>query len=493
MDKSILKIEIPEELDKRVQVTLSSLGKFKTNTLSYLGKIAAAITIILAIFTGSVLIFPGFAVVASSFPGLSGVVEWLRGDKGIDNAISQGYQKLDEVQIEKDGFILKLQDIVLDRDRIRLAAVLTGPRVTTGTGQQETFQETIIQDNPPEKDLNSNSDITNSETSEYEKTPPALGFEVRFPDFATNTSSTCSNGPGFITRDVETFLKNGELDNFLSSGKNYLNVSVSVTEWSHNPDGSLLGTGRTILTFDEIHLDFNREAIGKEYVFPQINSVSYSKGLIKIKRFSINPTRMKLLFELNEIMNGYTFTSFRNPRLIDENSKEYKPEGMIASGLTDNLTMYFVPSIYFMKKMPQELYFCYDGIEIGSETNKSFVIRPSIKNRAFTSFTHNYMDIPIEIEAANYKATDDNSGSLSITISYPSMDGKFKIQNLTVANPGEYNGGSWGDLDLADGRVRSFAIFYKIPKRDEYTLSFEFTRSLLDEPGKIKLDISGIK
>lgn len=115
----------------------------------------AVIAAFFLVFTGGVKISPDFADFASTIPVVRIAVGWLQGDQGIKNAKEKGYKNLGPVTVSEGGFTLTLDDIFFDEDRIRLSAVVSGPRIDTlgaNPGQADAAMDKDGKINGPEVD-----------------------------------------------------------------------------------------------------------------------------------------------------------------------------------------------------------------------------------------------------------------------------------------------------------------------------------------------------
>jgi hypothetical protein len=274
---------------------------------------------------------------------------------------------------------------------------------------------------------------------------------------------------------VECSFKDGELDEFLEQGRDYLTVRAVVTDWKNG------GRGITVAEFNDIHIPFDRSAIGKEYNYEYGKKYRYSLGNISVNSFSINPTRMRLDLNTDNMDQSLFFTGFKNPRVEDGRGKVYKPGGLISRGFPDNLSMYFVPSAYYAKRLPEKLYFCFDGIDYGSIEGRSIKIKNVNEPKEF-----DYMGIKISISNVSY----DRLGNLNLDMTYNSPEG-FSLQGVTLEEQGQEQGRSmsWGSRDLPDGSKKHNMSFSDVPKLDEYTLTLEYPHYPLNEPGRIDLQL----
>jgi len=109
------KIEVPDELQESI---LNRVKIYKNNT-SYVKKILVSMIITILLFVGGVRFSPKFAAYASKIEMLKPIIDFIRhGDKGIETAYENGYNKMNEITFEKNGFILYIDNIFVDEDRL---------------------------------------------------------------------------------------------------------------------------------------------------------------------------------------------------------------------------------------------------------------------------------------------------------------------------------------------------------------------------------------
>jgi hypothetical protein len=461
--KNDIDIPVPAELEDRIIKTMERLPRRVPRYMILCRNIAASVVLSLGIFAAGVCISPDLAAAASRYPVLGEFVEWLRGDAGIRLAVEKGYQTLEPVHLEKDGFELTLRDIILDRDRLRLAAILGGPKVDEALQKREG------------QDIRTTSSGETAPESE-KSTTPNYGLDIFFADFLCSASAFCSQEEGVITRDVQNCFNPGQLDSFLSLGKDYITVRAVVTDWQDEKSTK-------VIEFNDIRIPFDRALIGEEHRYLYDTMHQYSLGKVHIKALSVNPTRMKLELRMNDMDRGLFFTGFRNPRLEDGKGNAYTPGGLVSRGFPDNLSLFFVPSAYYAKNYPEKLYFCYDGIDYGTAEGRSFKVKPDAPG----PLVHEYMGIPLSISKVRY----DPAGTLCLELNFKPIPG-FDIQEVTLNEQIQEEQGtskSWSRTELPDGSTRIEMSFNQAPKLDEYTLTIEYPHYPLMEPGKIELSL----
>ena len=170
----------------------------------------------------------------------------------------------------------------------------------------------------------------------------------------------------------------------------------------------------------------------------------------------------------------YTIERFLNIYLKDSEGNIYEPSGatgvkkaeepdtkpMSKPNLGDNWThcYYFVPSVYFEEKMPEKLYFCFEGLEVGSLKNTSSKLGAD----GIYPRTVWYLDNEVTIEDfAQY----DNT--LMVTVKMPD-NGSMPPDSVFVNNRRcSVTAHEVKDTDTESGRryVLSIDLSYGVPKR----------------------------
>lgn len=110
------KIEIPDELDSVIDRAIESAVKKKIKWY----KPMAAVVASLLIFVLCINVSPVFASYVERIPGFERLVEIVRFDKGLKQAVDNGFaQKIDKFS-ESEGVIFTVNDIILDQKNIIL-------------------------------------------------------------------------------------------------------------------------------------------------------------------------------------------------------------------------------------------------------------------------------------------------------------------------------------------------------------------------------------
>ena len=439
-------IAIPTALDERISKKIDSLGRPK----HYGRNMMVACIAVLVLFAGSVRLSPEFAAYAATVPGLRVAVEWLRGDAGIQQAREHGYSHITPITIEEEGYTLRLEEIFIDEDRIRLSAILLIGEETDAleTPKQRTQEQPIRVGSP--------------ESLKSDDKP--LHFSIKFTDFepgGTHTSSDGSDTKNRFSRQVERAFEGGEVAAFLESNPQMLNIEAKIHR------------GKDLVhAFENIKLPIEASIFKLSHKFEQSQEISSKYGKIYIKEFIISPTRMRLDvgFEMQE---GYFFTGFENHYLQDDKGKVYKAEGLVSKNWSEQArSMYFVPSVYF-DTLPEKLYFCFDGIRIGSKEGQQF----TLKLDDVYPKTIDYMGEEITIQSVKWHDTD----VLSLAAKVPDQD-VFRIQSFELKD--DRGAKSWSEVE---GVLTT--NFHDVTYQDSYKVELEVPGYFIPLETKILLEM----
>lgn len=434
---------IPDEFDGRVESTIRNL-KAPRRMMRYMAAAAAALLLIVFVTLNLV---PSVAAYASGIPGLDAVVDWLVINKGEENALKHGYPCLGPVTVEKNGFIIRLEDIFIDDESIRLSAKL-------------------------------------KVRSENSRSSP-VSFLVTSNDFDLTASISESPANSEIAaQKVEIYFRDENiLAGFLENNPGYLSFRALISE-----------DNGTQFFIDDIRVPLEKEKIllSRRYELSETLDLKY--GTIYFKHLKVSPTRM-VVEAFHAPREDYTIQSFLYIYLKDSEGNIYEPSGatgvkkaeeqdskpMSRPNLGDNWThcYYFVPSIYFEEKMPEKLYFCFEGLEVGSLKNTS----SKLSTDGIHPRTVWYLDNEVTIEDfAQY----DNT--LMVTVEMPdnySMppDSVFVNNRRCSVTAHEAK-----DTDTESGRryVLFIDLFINgVPEKESYEI--DFCGYHIDASGEVEL------
>lgn len=421
-------ISVPAVLDQRIQERIGTLKRKKYNGW----KGIAVCAVLIFLFVCGVKWSPDFAAYAGSIPGLKAAVEWLQGDQGIQNAKSCGYPEITPVTVQEEGYTLTINHIFMDEDRAHLSAWVTGEAMSGIWEAQKADEGQPVE-----------------QGGSLRNVARGLELKINFTDFEEGCWIT-SDDTDLLACEVEQIFKGGEMETFLKNDPQVLHVDAQICQ------------GEDVLhQFKDIEIPIDPVSFQRSRRYDQNQQVSFENGKISINQLTISPTRMRLdvAFDMNE---NYFFTGFENHYLKDDQGHIYRPEGLVSTHWSENgRSMYFVPSVYF-DQLPRKLYFCFDGVRIGTEKGKQFTL--SFEDRYPKEIE--YMDETVTIQGMNY----DDQGELNIEAAIP-KDSKLEFQGLNIV-------GYDGPRGWSAGTIRRDSTF-DIERRESYEVVFEYPGYLI--------------
>jgi hypothetical protein len=296
----------------------------------------------------------------------------------------------------------------------------------------------------------------------------SINFSYAFKGAFTDTSFDRLED-GTVVEHIENLMQEGEMLKFLSSNPHYFSLDVKLYEGV-----------KLIHSFKPVLVPISKDSFRLSKRIAQSIELAGTKFVDKIKlmKLIVSPTRMKL--EINTKMEpGYVFQNFENPYLKDTLGNIYKAQGLVIYTRSSGYPgFFFVPSLYF-DKLPDKLYFCYDGLRIYSESGRKFQL--SLEEKLPKKLVFMGQTIKI-IEAVWCK-------DIGLTIKYSIPDqAVLKIQNLAVEDFGKLTGQSQENFTDEKNNIQT-TIFSKIEKRNVYELEFESPGYLIKQKSEVELKL----
>jgi len=454
-------IEIPEGFDKRIDNKIEELKPKK----KYKRNILVSGLCFFIVFLGLIR-FSDVGIYAAEISILEPIVELIRGDKGIENAVEHGYKEIPKITIKEDGYIITLDDIYMDEDRISFTSIIEGPAVDVLEKKYNNYIDTLeVNDDFIDSEESSRNKKDSIESKHHKE---FISERFEFTDFEGYSMSYTPISDKFLGSEVENIFREiGKVEEFLKTNPKHLNLDIKI----------LVGK-EVIKEFNNIKIPIEKENIKLSKKYNLNQNYEFDEGTININELNISPTRMRL--DLKFYMDdSYFITGFDNPHIKDSKGNIYKPEGLtsLSSG-TDNMVMYFVPSVYFEETL-EALYFCFDGIRIGSEEGREFRLA---LEEDFPK-TIEYMGEEILIDKLEWKP----QGELEILYRLPSV---LKLQNIgPVDNEGYRSMSEYTEIDENGNEIYYKISRFPTKKQEYYDLIFEFPGYLISNKEKIELKI----
>lgn len=434
-------ITVSQQLDKRISKKIEKLKPRKR----YIRNAMIACILILIVFISGINLSPTFASYASNIPGLKKAVNFLKWDKGIQNAYENGYENVPEIIVEENGYVLKLKDIFIDEGRISLSAELHGEEINKI--EEENKKSTSFVD--------------------YH----SLHIRLKFKDLHCISSSSSSK----------------ELNNFFSQSTNYnlsndnelrklLNKEIDYIE----AEAIVYINDDILYEFEKFKIPINNILLSKSFNLEQKYSFEY--GNLDFIKLDLNPTEMSIHMKIDGDMEDDNYRySFDNIYLKDDKGKIYECN---RTSICDNYyTLDFLPSIYF-DEIPDKLYLCIDGLIAYTKLDKTYELS---LNDNYPK-TIKYGNENIIIKNVEYNIDYSGHGRLIITHTLPKassldgMDGIYVTGSRIIASEKILNEN--GD-DIEFHKSTSYtdkkefyevivdSAFYKIDMKEEVELKLK--------------------
>lgn len=340
-DLNKIDISVPDELENRIieRVKASKINK------GYGKKIAISFLITMLLFVGGVRFNDDFAAYASKIEILKPIVDFIRyGDKGIEKAYENGYKKMDGVTYEENGYVVNIDDILVDEDRVYMTVKISGDK---------------IKDIEDKEGLLIKTEFKSHRFSGYYGFPNKTYF-----DHDTNTRVT----------EVELHFNDIDFAKKILDD-NDLEMKIDLILFNYESKEKNL-----IQEFAYIKIPLQKDNIKKSKIYNQNKDIEFEYGKIRFNKLVISPTRMYITYE-TKMKDGYTFEDFEKFYLKDDKGNIYEHEGLRGSGRIENQSLasgniYFVPSIYF-EDNDVNLYLCIEGLRYMKLDDKTVTLSKS--------------------------------------------------------------------------------------------------------------------
>ncbi len=324
-------IEIPKELDFVVKKTLKEGRRKRKVQTVYKYGIGVASTFL--VFVLLVNMFPTVAYAMSNIPGINKLVEFVKFDKGFDNAVEEGLVKEINFKEEKNGVKFKVNTIAGDWKSLWI--------------DYEISSDTEL------------GVIVSVNESNTENEIPVL-IEYRDGE---------NKGERYIKIGFQEFNENFDLK---------FNIFKDDEDAMH---------GNYIASFNiPISLDkeiFNCEL--KEITLDN-NLINTEIGDIEIISLKSSKTRIVMEFKLNS--DKYEYMNFEKPRFIDDKGNIYEISSSYISSSDENNAIKIVELQGEIKENIKKLTFQFDSMYYARKDNRSIIV--DLKNRLVEPNYYNF-------------------------------------------------------------------------------------------------------
>ncbi|QHE53362.1 DUF4179 domain-containing protein [Pontibacillus sp. HMF3514] len=400
--KTFKKEGVPQKIDYKIQAGLEK-GKNRRKRWdnwknSGLSAVAACILFIL-----SVNFIPGFSNLAGKVPGLDGIVERVKYDDGLKDAVENEYVQVIDKSVTRDGITFTVDHIIVDKSRLILFYTLT---------REESNRELAVR----------GTSVMNEKGKRLNNSVSAYGGRLSFEE------KEFSGRLDFSWRDEVHF-----------TDKLTLTFQVEEFYKEHQDKGELIEKPFSI-TFP---IDQSKIEESKTYEINQTQSISGQ--LIHFKKLVSYPTREVLYVEFDQ-ENDMRFLNFYDLHLENEKGEIVSSqEGAQTSG---NERKIYLTGKYF--KDHEALYIVLTKASALDKNNQQVVVdlqeeelikAPDHKLTLF-GINRNQESFPEEDLALHFKVdlngADENITTFGLSRKFEDATGKEYSYSVQSSSKNDY-------------------------------------------------------
>lgn len=324
-------IKIPDKLDYTIENSLKRARKRRR--LNFIRNLSTSIAAVFVVFILTVNTSSVFAQTMMKIPIIKNIVELVKFDKGLENAVKEGYINAVDKSAEDKGIKVTVDNIIFDNKRLVILY-----SIKTEKPCYDVYMRKL-------------------------KLADEKGKEIE----------GCTSSYGMLTPNDEHNLFKGSIDVHFMENKQISSIiylSSDLIDIKYNDRNNYAG----------IEGNWRIEIKIPNYICDQSNNYSIDKEIligdikVKIKEASISPTTC----EIGVSFKSDKYKSFRlvNARIIDEKGTVYKNYLSTISETSECENKYIFESPLFSKSKHLKLYF--DGIYF--IPNRDDYITVDIKN-----------------------------------------------------------------------------------------------------------------
>jgi len=353
--------------------------------------------------------------------------EWLAPDEGFANALRNGYPILHSVKKEQNGYTVEVKEAMIDHRRVIFTMLISGK---------------IIDDVASENDEEKKADFV------FAKLTTAIG-KIRKTG-GTSYEWKQIDGTHYLIFKSRYMMDDDDMDALLKQPNPVL--PIQLVKQSHN--------GEEVLV--EVPLPLPEEVVSaKKSIQPTATNNQPQLGKqdllheLAMEEIEMTPTLTRVHLQA-KTKEGFELQSLINPRLVDDQGREYKPatDGNPIQGyrhMADSFYLDMIPSLYY-GDVPQKLSLKFDGATVSTMKTGHFTLERSGQ-------------FPLEAPFGN------KTGRI--------LQAYYKDQKLHVLLPGEalseetvlkVDGLNYDNEIFQNG---SFIRTYSVPKKDAYQVDTE--------------------
>lgn len=282
-------IDIPDELDVRINLRISRLKKSKP-----IGKnITIVIFSLIMISAVAIRFNPDINAYASKMPVISEIMSWFRSDKSAQYAKEKGYNTYD-LNVEKDGYKLYIKDLYLDKRNVDMKFAV---------------------EDKDGKYLNN------------------IQWKVTYPQFIFGVDQ------GDDSHKVDPWQESSITFPNINDFENMKTVKMKITIKKEN---------KKLVSFDNIEVNLKENPMLQVKKYAQDCKENFDIGEIEIEELQVLPGKMYLKYKTIS-KDGFTRPWIRDPKLVDDKGNIYNStsHSLIVNSQTGEEEEEFEPSFYF--------------------------------------------------------------------------------------------------------------------------------------------------
>jgi hypothetical protein len=298
-------IEVPESIDYVIKNSIArAQSKKKKTVIKYISTVAAGFVI----FIVCINISPVFASSVSKVPGLEYLVKLVMFDKGLENAVQNGFVQYINRSAEDKDIKLTVKDVIIDKKNM-----IIGYEIETA--------------NKGYKDLN-------------------ITFGADPIKITDDKGNKLIGGMSLDPSPDEKFKKTGKKEGILNIrfdnvSKVPENMILKVTQMRNDNKNEINGDWTIKFSIDAGRANM------EPYHYPINKNIGIGQLNVLMKEVNIYPTCGEIKLNLSS-NKEYKFVDFINARLVDDRGVEYKTTG--GWGFVDNMDRTLLcESTYFIK------------------------------------------------------------------------------------------------------------------------------------------------
>lgn len=452
-------IEIPEELEERVNQTLKSLPKKKGNR-NIISSVAVILLVIM-VNMGLILTNDAYVAFASEVPVLDMLVELLGRDKGLAVAYEHNYPVQEEICIEQEGYTLRLTGVMVDEERISFRSELKGPYFSNRKEDKNNF---VMEDS---EGYVYRYHIRPSDDSGYIVSTNYENASVQYTkvNFGEDTSK--------------------KIPKWIEKGVNF-KLLCEIYKLQKDTENK-----ETVLEMKEIEIPINKETILLSKEVKIDKKIKKKHGEIAFEKLKVSPTKMQLVANISPIhCDDFDLDEYR---IYTDKGEELETPSITKYTTKEGKVSYqIVPSIYFdeVKELMLQYDSYYYNYGMLEYTFRLDDVYPKVIDYHGKKIT--IIDIKHKKEGMVKEESGRKSEEEELHILYTTNEEEIEIGRMEVKGI-DTSSFSSSTVDDEKWGSKNRNILYDISKQESYTILFKNIEIKVKEAGKIKIPIEYVE